>query len=46
MKAYMYKEGNKYWVVYGNFDSFFGPSERSFDTKKAAEIFMNEQNNK
>ncbi len=44
MKAYMYKEGNKYWVVYGDATSLLGPSERSFDTKEAAEKFMNEQN--
>lgn len=40
MTCYMYKEGNMYYVVYGDVDSLFGPSEMSFRSKKEAENFM------
>lgn len=42
MVCYMYKEGSIYYVVYGDTDSFFGPSEMSFNSKKEAEKFMAE----
>ncbi len=46
MKAYMYAEGNSYYVVYGDPDSLLGPSEKQFSNKKEAETFMNKQNEK
>lgn len=42
-KAYMYKEGKVWWVVYGGND-FFGPNEQCFNTKAEAKKFMDEQN--
>lgn len=40
MVCYMYQEGKKFWVVYGDRDGFFGPSEKCFNSKKEAEEFM------
>lgn len=40
MVAYMYKEGTKYYVVYGDKDSFFGPQEKQFNSKKEANKFL------
>ena len=36
------KVKNTRYVVYGDTDSFFGPSEMSFNSKKEAEKFMAE----
>lgn len=43
-KAYMYKEGNLYWVVYGDFEGLFGPDEKCFSSKKEAEEFLKKCN--
>jgi hypothetical protein len=40
----MYKEGNKYWVVYnGPLSELLGPDERCFDNKEDAENFLAEK---
>ena len=43
MTAYMYKEGTKYYVVYGDTESFFGPEEKAFNSKKEANKFLEEK---
>ena len=44
IKPYMYKEGDKYWVVYNGLASeFLGPSEKCFDIKAEAEKFLAEK---
>ena len=43
MTAYMYKEGTKYYVVYGDTESFFGPEEKAFNSKKDANKFLEEK---
>lgn len=41
---YMYKEGNKYWVVYnGPASELLGPDEKCFNTKAEAEKFLAEK---
>lgn len=44
MAPYMYKEGNKYYVVYeGPLSELLGPDERCFETKAGAEKFLAEK---
>lgn len=45
MLAYMYKEGKKCYVVYGDEDSFSGPQEKIFTSENKADEFLREKKN-
>jgi len=36
---YDYKEGNKFYLVFGNKEDFMGPQEKAFNTKKELNDF-------